>query len=225
LAAAINANVGKWDLSPVASEIETQTVRWLAQLIGYPVPCGGIMVSGGNMANILGFFAARRAKLPWDVRAAGVGADARRPAVYASRGTHTWIEKAADLAGLGTDSIRWIATDREQRIRIDELERQIALDRAAGRLPILAVGTAGNVSTGAIDPLGALADICREQGLWFHVDGAYGAPAAVLPEAPADLRALREADSLALDPHKWLYCPIEAACTLVRDPQALAAAF
>jgi len=221
LAAAVNPNVGKWDLAPVATEIEAQVVRWLAELVGFGAPCGGIMVSGGNAANFLGFLAARHAKAPWNLRTDGVGADARRLIVYASRETHTWIEKAADLFGLGTSAIRWLPTDATQRLRVDELERQIAADRAAGSWPFLVVGTAGSVSTGAIDPLREIAEVAHRHGLWFHVDGAYGAPAAALPEAAADLKALALADSLALDPHKWLYMPVEAACTLVRDPAAL----
>ncbi len=225
LAAAINTNVGLWDLSPVASEIEAQTVRWLAELIGFPQPCGGIMVSGGNVANILAFVAARRAKVPWNVRADGLYADPRRLTVYASRETHTWIEKAADLSGIGTSSIRWVEADDDQRVKLDALEAQIARDLAAGCFPFLVVGTAGNVSTGAVDPLQEIAQIGKRHGLWFHVDGAYGAPAAALAESPPDLKALSLADSVALDPHKWLYCPLEAACTLVRDPNALMNAF
>ena len=114
LAAAANPNLGKWDLSPVASEIEAQAVRWLAELIGFPVPCGGLMVSGGNMANFLAFIAARRNKAPWDIRDAGVYGDPRRLTAYASRETHTWIEKAADVSGIGTGAIRWIDTDSQQ---------------------------------------------------------------------------------------------------------------
>ena len=225
LAAGINQNCGLRDLSPAANEIEMQAVRWLAELVGYPTPCGGIMVSGGNMANILAFLAARRARLDWDVRREGLFASPGRPRVYASRETHTWIEKAADLAGLGTDAVRWVKTDAEQRLDPAALTEAIARDRADGDLPFLVVGTAGNVSTGAIDPLAEIAAIARDQGLWFHVDGAYGAPAACLPEAPEPLRALALADSVALDPHKWLYAPIEAACTLVRDREALQRAF
>ena len=145
--------------------------------------------------------------------------------IYGSRETHTWIEKAADITGLGTDAIRWIDTDAEQRMCTDALEAQLDADSAGGCTPFIVVGTAGNVSTGAIDPLAALADICARRKLWFHVDGAYGAPAAALPDASDDLKALARADSVALDPHKWLYSPIEAGCTLVRDPTALTAAF
>jgi glutamate/tyrosine decarboxylase-like PLP-dependent enzyme len=223
LAAGINQNCSMRNLAPAANEIEIQTIRWLAELIGFEPAAGGIMVSGGNVANLLALFAARRARLPWDVRRNGVGAG--RPRVYASRETHTWIEKAVDVAGIGTGAIRWIGTDSEQRIDLAELEATIAADRAAGDLPFFVVGTAGNVSTGAIDPLDEIAAIAAARGLWFLVDGAYGAPAACLPEAPPALKALALADSVALDPHKWLYAPLEAACTLVREPDALRAAF
>jgi aromatic-L-amino-acid/L-tryptophan decarboxylase len=221
LASAINQNCGLRNLSPAANEIEIQAVDWLAELVGFPRPCGGVLVSGGNVANLLGFFAARRARLSWDVRRDGIRSGQQQPCVYASRETHTWIEKAADLSGIGTNAIRWIATDASQRLRVDELERAIAADRDAGHLPFLVVGTAGNVSTGAVDPLTEIADIAAREQLWLHVDGAYGAAAAALPEASASLKALSLADSVALDPHKWLYNPIEVACTLVRDPNAL----
>jgi glutamate/tyrosine decarboxylase-like PLP-dependent enzyme len=225
LAAAVNANVGLWNLAPAASEIEAQTVRWLAELVGYPADCGGLMVSGGNMANVLAFIAARRARTPWDVRAAGVAGDARRLAVYATRETHTWIQKAADVTGLGTEAVRYVVTDAAQRMDVAALRDAVAADRAAGIVPLAVVATAGNVSTGAVDPLPEIAAAARELSLWFHVDGAYGAPAAALPEADADLRGLALADSVALDPHKWLYSPIEAACVLVRERRSLLDAF
>ncbi|HYM79857.1 MAG TPA: aminotransferase class V-fold PLP-dependent enzyme [Candidatus Limnocylindria bacterium] len=226
IAATVNPNLGGWELSPVASEIEAQTNRWIAELIGYPRDCGGVLVSGGNMANFVGFLAARQAKAPWDVRAHGpVDPEGKRLLVYASAETHTWIQKAADLFGLGTDCIRWIETDDRQRMNVDALEAAIAMDHAAGARPFLVVGTAGSVSTGAVDPLLAIAAICHEHNLWFHVDGAYGALAAALPDVPADLKGLSLADSVAVDPHKWLYAPIEAGCALVRDPAHLRAAF
>jgi aromatic-L-amino-acid decarboxylase len=226
LASAMNPNVGAWILSPAATEIESQTVRWIAALIGYPVDCGGLLVSGGNMANFVCFLAARAAKAGWDVRAHGVAEDgARRLRVYGSVETHTWIQKAADLAGLGTASIRWIPTDATLRMDVALLRRQIEADVAAGDLPCIVVGTAGSVSTGAVDPLQEIGALCREHGLWFHVDGAYGGFAAAVPDASADLRGLSTADSIAVDPHKWLYAPLEAGCALVRDPEALRAAF
>jgi len=225
LAASVNPNLGGWPLAPIATEIELQTVRWIAQLLGYPDDCGGLLVSGGNVANFVAFWAARKARADWDLRARGVAAGGRAPRLYASSETHTWVQKAADLSGFGTDAIRWIATDAQQRLRIDALRRAVAEDRAAGHLPMLVVGTGGSVSTGAIDPLGEIADLAREEGLWFHVDGAYGAPAAMLPEADPDLKALALADSVAVDPHKWLYAPLEAGCTLVRDRRLLREAF
>ena len=226
LAAAVNANVGAWMLSPAATEIESQTVRWIAELIEYPVPCGGLMVSGGNMANMVCFWAARVARAGWDVRELGLAArESRRLRVYGSAETHTWIQKAADLAGLGTSAVRWVPVDGERRMDVDALRTAIAADVAAGDRPFLVVGTAGSVSTGAVDPLPAIAAVCREQGIWFHVDGAYGGFAVASPEAPADLAGLASADSVAVDPHKWLYAPLEAGCALVRDAEALRAAF
>ena len=226
LAAAVNPNVGAWTLSPAATEIESQTVRWIASLIGYPVNCGGLLVSGGNMANFVCFLAARAAKAGWDVREHGVSPDSgHRLRVYGSAETHTWIQKATDLAGLGTASIRWIATDEKLRMDVAALRRQIEADIAAGDVPFLVTGTAGSVSTGAVDPLPEISALCKEYGVWFHVDGAYGGFAAAVPQAPDDLRGLSQADSVAVDPHKWLYAPLEAGCALVRDPESLRAAF
>ena len=226
LASALNPNVGAWVLSPAASEIERQTVRWIAELIGYAPDCGGLLVSGGNMANLVCFFAARAAGATWDVRAEGVN-DGTRPRLraYGSAETHTWIQKAADLSGIGTDAVRWIPVDAQQRMDLRALRDQVAADRASGQRPFIVVGTAGSVSTGAVDPLGDIAAFCRDEGIWFHVDGAYGGFAAALPDASADLRAVREADSVAVDPHKWLYAPLEAGCALVRDAEALRRAF
>jgi aromatic-L-amino-acid decarboxylase len=226
MASALNANVGSWTLSPAATEIEAQTVRWIAELIGFPGDCGGLLVSGGNMANIVCLLAARVAAAPWDVRAAGNGGGAGRQLVaYASAETHTWIQKAADICGLGTDAVRWIETRDTLQMDVAALRRAIDIDIAAGRLPFLVVGTAGSVSTGAVDPLFEIAAVCREKSIWFHVDGAYGGFAAAVPDAPADLRGLREADSVAVDPHKWLYAPLEAGCALVRSQEALRRAF
>jgi aromatic-L-amino-acid/L-tryptophan decarboxylase len=155
----------------------------------------------------------------------GVAGDRRALVAYGSAETHTWVQKAADLSGIGTDAIRWIPTGADQRMDVDALDRQIAADESAGRLPFIAIGTAGSVSTGVVDPLADIAEVCRRRGLWFHVDGAYGGFAAASPEAPPDLRALALADSIAVDPHKWLYAPLEAGCALVRDPAALRHAF
>jgi aromatic-L-amino-acid decarboxylase len=226
LAAAVNANVGAWTLSPAATEIESQTVRWIASFIGYPADCGGLLVSGGNMANIVCLLAARAAKAGWNVRERGVTGDSgQRLRVYGSAEAHTWIQKAADIGGLGTGSIRWIPTDSNLRMDVAALCRQIEEDRAAGDVPCMVVGTAGSVSTGAVDPLPDISAACKEHDVWFHVDGAYGGFAAAVPDAAGDLRALTAADSVAVDPHKWLYAPLEAGCALVREPGLLRAAF
>jgi glutamate/tyrosine decarboxylase-like PLP-dependent enzyme len=224
LASAVNQNVGAWRLSPMATEIEAQSIRWIAELLGYAADADGLLVSGGNMANFVCFLTARAAKAA-DIRTDGLRKAPAPLHVYASTETHTWIQKAADLFGLGTDAIRWIDVDAEQRIDAAALERQIAADRRAGALPFLAVGNAGTVSTGAVDPLAAIAAICRRHDVWFHVDGAYGALAARVPGAPDGLRALDEADSIAVDPHKWLYAPLEAGCALVRRRGDLLRAF
>jgi aromatic-L-amino-acid decarboxylase len=223
LAAAVNPNVGAWLLSPMASEIEGQTIRWIAEMIGYPGDCGGLFVSGGNMANFVCFLAARQAKAASDVRAKGM--DGTRLRVYCSKEAHTWIQKAADIAGIGTEAIRWIPVDDEMRVDVRALREQITKDLEAGDKPAMVVGNAGSVSTGAVDPLPELAALCREFDIWFHVDGAYGGLAAMLPDAPKALAGIGEADSVAVDPHKWLYAPLEAGCALVRDPEKLRAAF
>jgi aromatic-L-amino-acid decarboxylase len=223
LAAAVNPNVGAWALSPIASEIEAQTVRWIAEMLGYPTDSGGLFVSGGNMANLVCVLAARQARAGWDVRTEGLKGSPLR--IYCSSETHTWIQKAADIAGLGTDAIRWIAANRQMQMDLSALRDQIVLDLAAGDRPFLVIGTAGTVSTGTVDPLREMASICREFNLWFHVDGAYGALAVMAKDPPPELAGLREADSLAVDPHKWLYAPLEAGCAFVRRPEHLRNAF
>ena len=217
LAATINPNVGGAILSPIASEIEAQTIRWLASLLGYPTTCGGVLVSGGNMANFVGFMVGRQVKAPWDIKSIGVQHEGRSLITYVSAETHTWIEKAAELFGQGRQAFRWIPTDHKQRMRMDLLEQQIQRDRDDGHVPIMVVGAAGTVGTGAVDPLSDIADLCEKHQLWFHVDGAYGAPAILSPQAPSQILGMQRADSIAMDPHKWLYAPLEAGCVLVRD--------
>ena len=222
LAATVNPNVGASRLSPMATEMESQVIKWLAEFIGYPTTCGGILVSGGNMANFVGFLTARTAMANWDIRKSGL--KDHNMMAYVSKATHTWIEKAGDLFGLGTDAIRWIPT-REDRMDTEALKELIEMDLQAGLTPFMVVGAAGTVGIGTVDPLLKIAEICVEYGLWFHADGAYGAPAAALPEASQDLKAISLADSVALDPHKWLYAPLEAGCTLVKDPTKLRETF
>jgi len=232
LAASVNPNVGAWDLSPIATEIESQTIRWVSELIGYPPDCGGVLSSGGNVANFIGFLAGRQDKAGWNVRTEGMyGGNSRQLRVYVSAETHTWIQKAADLFGLGTSSLRWIPVDENRRMDMSLLRKQIDEDIKSGDQPIMVVGTGGSVGTGVVDDLPAIAALCREYDLWFHVDGAYGGFAASQfyggddSMVPLELKALSEADSVAIDPHKWLYAPLEAGCTLVRDSKKLRATF
>jgi glutamate/tyrosine decarboxylase-like PLP-dependent enzyme len=221
LAAAVNPNVGANILSPMATAIEKQTVKWLAEFIGIPSTCGGILVSGGNMANFTAFLAARTAKAPKSIKEDGIGNTEGEMVLYCSKATHTWIEKAAVLFGHGTKAIKWIPTDAENKMNIEILSQTINDDLKNGKKPFLVIGNAGDVSTGVVDNLAAIAAICKAQNLWFHIDGAYGIPAAVVPKYKKLFDGIQDADSIALDPHKWLYAPIEAGCTLIKNPQHL----
>jgi aromatic-L-amino-acid decarboxylase len=225
LAASVNANVGANILSPMATAIERQTVQWLAELIGVSPTWGGVLVSGGNMANFTAFLAARTAKAPGVIKEEGLMGAGKKLMVYCSKSTHTWIEKAAVLFGLGTRAIRWIGTGSNHQMDNHLLEQTIQEDIQHGYQPLMVIGTAGDVSTGAVDDLAGIASICKQYDLWFHVDGAYGAPAAVVPACSELFAGLNEADSIALDPHKWLYSPLEAGCTLVKDPNHLVQTF
>lgn len=224
LAAAVNPNVGANILSPMATEIEKQTIRWLAEFIGLS-GWGGILVSGGNMANFTGFLAGRTVKAPANFKKDGIAGLSKKLIVYCSSATHTWIDKASVLSGLGSDAVRWIQTDSNNRMNNSQLLETIRSDISKDYQPIMVIGTAGDVSTGAVDDLKSIAEICKKFDLWFHVDGAYGIPAAVVPEYKRQFEGMEEADSIALDPHKWLYSPIEAGCTLVRDPEHLRRTF
>ncbi|MEJ7589661.1 MAG: pyridoxal-dependent decarboxylase [Ferruginibacter sp.] len=221
LSATVNANVGAQILSPVATEIEKQTVNWLAEFIGLPPGYGGILVSGGNMANFTAFLAARTAKAPKSIKEDGISTASQKLVIYCSKATHTWIEKAVVLFGLGTKSIRWIPTNAANKMDTKNLAATVKKDVANGFKPIMAIANAGDVSTGAVDNLKAIALVCKTYDLWFHIDGAYGMPAAVIPALKKMFQGTEEADSIALDPHKWLYSPLEAGCTLVKDPNHL----
>ena len=225
LAATVNPNVGAQILSPMATEIEKQTVRWLSDFIGLPQGYSGILVSGGNMANFTGFLAGRTVKAPKKIKEDGLSQSVEKLLVYCSKATHTWIEKAVFLFGLGTNAIRWIETNDAHQMDIDQLDDAIQKDLAKGFIPIMVVGTAGDVSTGAVDDLKSISILCKKYDLWFHVDGAYGIPAAVVPTYKDVFAGIEEADSIALDPHKWLYSPLEAGCTLVKEAKHLTDTF
>ena len=221
LASTVNPNVGANILSPMATAIEKQTVKWLAEFIGISSTTGGILVSGGNMANFTAFLAARTAKAPKNIKEDGLANMHGEMVLYCSKATHTWVEKAAVLFGHGSKAIRWIPTDAENKMNTELLSQTINDDLQQGKKPFLVIGNAGDVSTGEVDNLSAIAAICKAQDLWFHIDGAYGIPAAVIPKYKDLFDGIQEADSIALDPHKWLYAPLEAGCTLIKNPQHL----
>jgi len=215
LAAGLNANLGGRDHAPI--EVERQIVRWMQRLFGFPESASGLFVTGTSMANLIGVLIARDAELGFETRCGGVAGSPKRLTAYASAAAHSSIAKALDIAGIGSDALRPIPVDRRYRISLEALRSAIDEDRAAGRTPFLAVGTAGTVDTGAIDDLDGLAGICRGERLWFHVDGACGALAMLAPDLAPRLTGIERADSLAFDFHKWGQVPYDAGFILVRD--------
>jgi glutamate/tyrosine decarboxylase-like PLP-dependent enzyme len=227
LAAAQDPSCDVGDIAPLY--LESATVRWLAELVGYPADGTGILVSGGSVATLTGLAAARQWLAEtdgWDVRADGVvGAPTGRPLLYLSAEAHSSVRKAVELLGLGHRAIREVPTDGRYRLDVGRLRAMVAADRAAGHRPFCVVATAGTTNTGAVDRFDAVADVCAEEGLWLHVDGAYGAVGALHPELRDVYAGLGRADSLTIDPHKWLSVPVECGCVLVRDPEVLRRTF
>ena len=221
LAAGLNANLGGRDHAPV--EVERQVIRWSAELLGLPPETSGLLVTGTSIANLIGLLVARTAALGPEVRSAGLR-DARLVA-YTSAKAHGCVARAMDMAGLGTEALRLIPCDAGHRMNVAALAAAIAEDRARGQKPFLLVGTAGTVDIGAFDDLAALAGIARAEKLWFHVDAAFGAMAALAPALRPFLAGAEHADSLAFDFHKWMQVPYDAGCILVRDHAAHLAAF
>jgi glutamate/tyrosine decarboxylase-like PLP-dependent enzyme len=216
LAAGLNANLGGRDHIPI--EVERQIVQWTRQMFGFPDSASGIFVTGTSMANLMAVLVARTAALGPSVRRRGVGDDeGARLTAYTSTAAHGCITKAMDIAGFGSDALRCIGVDRFHRIDVVALRERIAQDRQAGNKPFLVVGSAGTVDIGAIDDLLALSSLCREEGLWFHVDGAYGALGILSPALAPRLAGLEHADSIALDFHKWGQVPYDAGFLIVRD--------
>jgi aromatic-L-amino-acid/L-tryptophan decarboxylase len=222
LAAGMNPNVGGRDHGAV--HVERQVIAWCRALFGFPEGASGLLVAGTSMANLIAFVVARTARLGAGVRATGLR-DAPRLTVYAGRSAHGSIAKALEIAGIGSDALRLVPLDAARRVDVAAMAQAIAADRAAGATPLLVVGTAGSVDTGAVDDLGALADLAAAEGLWFHVDGAFGALAAMCPELRPRLAGIERADSLAFDFHKWAHAPYDAGCILVRDGEKHRAAF
>jgi glutamate/tyrosine decarboxylase-like PLP-dependent enzyme len=224
LAAALNQNVGAWRLSPALTEIELHLGRWFASRLGLPPGAGGYVTSGGAMAAWVGLKVARDARAGWATRELGVRAGPPLT-MYASAQVHGVNTRAADSLGLGREAVRIVACDDALRMRVDALRAAIVRDLRNGHQPVAVIATAGAVMTGAIDPIEAIAEVCAEHGLWLHVDGAYGGMAALTDEARGLFRGIERADSVALDPHKWLYTPHSGGMILVRDMQSLADAF
>jgi aromatic-L-amino-acid/L-tryptophan decarboxylase len=224
MASAMNPNC--WGGDHAAVHVEQRVIAWLTEMLGLPRGTEGILASGGSMANFIALATARRAVTPGNVREDGMGGEGRpRLVVYASDQVHACVDKAVDLLGLGMRQLRKVPVDDAFRMRADALAQAIAVDRAAGLTPAIVVGTAGTVNTGAIDPLEEIADLCAREGLWFHVDGAYGALAAITPSLRPLFAGLDRAQSLAADPHKWLYVPYEAGAALVPEKGRMADAF
>ncbi len=223
LASGMNPHCAGLDQS--SKLVELQVIAWLAELMGFPTDASGVLVSGGTMANVLGLAVARHARAGFNVRELGMQGSPQRLTVYASSEVHSWAQKAVEVFGMGNASLRRIPVDSDFRVRLDALRETIAADRLAGHRPICVIGTTGTVNSGATDDLDALADFCAEQELWFHVDGAFGALARLVPELAPALNGIERADSLAFDLHKWMYLPFEVACVLVRDRAAHEATF
>jgi glutamate/tyrosine decarboxylase-like PLP-dependent enzyme len=215
LASGMNAWAGGFDQS--ATLVEQQVIAWLAEMLGYPSSASGVLTAGCTAANIVGVALARRAKTPVNVREHGLQGDDPPVTVYGSTETHSWADKGVELLGIGSAFFRRIATDSAHRIELRHLREAVAADRRHGRMPICVIGTAGTVNTGASDDLQELARFCEDQQLWLHVDGAFGALAALSPRWRSAVTGLPLADSIGFDLHKWMYMPFEAGCLLVRD--------
>jgi aromatic-L-amino-acid decarboxylase len=215
LAAGMNPNLGGGDHG--ANYVEAQVLAWCKEMLGYPPEASGLLVSGCSMANLVGLTVARNTMAGFDVRREGLQAAQKPMTFYGSVETHSSNHKAVELLGLGSAAFRRIPVDAEFQIALPALEAAVSQDREDGFHPICVIGNAGTVNTGAIDDLDALADFCERERLWFHVDGAFGALAALSPDLRPLLSGLERADSLAFDLHKWMYVPYEIGCALVRD--------
>lgn len=218
LAAILGSNLGGGDHA--AAEIDKQVVDWLKEMMGYPKEASGTLVSGGSMANLIGLTVARNQMSGIDLRELGVGALTAPMRFYGSNQIHSCHQKAIEAIGLGNRTLRRVPSDRQCRMDITALRSAIAQDRADGVNPACVIASAGTVNTGAIDDLEAIADLCAEEGLWLHVDGCIGALLAIAPESHALVGGIARANSIALDPHKWLHAPFEVGCALVRDAKA-----
>jgi aromatic-L-amino-acid decarboxylase len=215
LAAGLNANLGGRDQIPIA--VERQVTEWVCELFGFPKTASGLFVTGTSMATLISVLVARTAALGPDVRQRGIARSEKRLTAYTSAGAHGCIAQAMDLAGIGTDALRTIPMRDDFTMDTRALRQRIATDRDQGATPFFIAGTAGTVDVGAIDPLSAIAAIARQEGLWFHVDGAYGALGMLAAEIAPRLVGIEQADSVAFDFHKWGQVPYDAGFVLIRD--------
>lgn len=224
LASALNQNVTSWRSAPSPTTVERRTIDWIKAIVGFDPDGEGLFVSGGSVANLVGVAAALASVAP-KVAHEGVRSLPAEPVIYASAVVHMSIVKAAGILGLGHRAVRRIAVDEAFRMDTGALDRALDEDRRAGLLPVCVVANGGDVNTGAVDPLADIAAICRRHRVWFHVDGAYGGFAMLAPSGRVALAGLGLADSMSLDPHKWLFAPLDVGCVLVRDRTALTHAF
>jgi aromatic-L-amino-acid/L-tryptophan decarboxylase len=215
LASTLNANLTIWRSAPAPVELERLTIDWIRQILGFNPGAGGLFVSGGSMANLIGIAMARQTK----------DDSSERLRIYASSEMHFSIAKAAGLLGIGRENVREVAVDERFRIRINDLLTKITADLQAGYVPFCVVANAGTVNTGAVDPLMDIREIADRFQLWMHVDGSYGAFAVLAESARKLFAGMEQADSIALDPHKWLYLPVDVGCVIYRDPEIARAAF
>ena len=225
VAATVNQNCNLWALSPAANAVEQAVLRWFADAFGFGDEAGGIITSGGSVANLVGLTAARDHRLGGSARTRGLQGRSSRLIAYASEEVHSSIDKAISILGIGTENLRKVPTDADLRMDVAVLRQTIEEDRKAGGSPFCVIASAGTVTTGAIDPVEEIAQLCRAEDLWLHVDGAYGAMSVLSDRFRPRMSAIGLADSVSLDPHKFLFASFEAGCALVRDRHTLRHAF
>ncbi|HEX8888627.1 MAG TPA: aminotransferase class I/II-fold pyridoxal phosphate-dependent enzyme [Pyrinomonadaceae bacterium] len=225
IASALNPNLTSWRSSPAPTQVERIVVGWLGSLIGYGEDARGLLMSGGSLANLNALFIAQRVKSEADVSHKGLWNAGAPMTIYVSDQVHLSIPKAADILGIGREQVRLVKTDERYKLDVKDLRARLLSDIQSGLRPFCIVANAGTTNTGAVDPLDETASVAEEFDLWLHVDGAYGAVAALDETKRALFRGIERADSVSLDPHKWLYAPVDAGCLLFRDESRVRSVF